>query len=48
MKKDGKINYKLLAKMMPQAYRSIGVEMMDQCRTVGKYQFVEIVILIMK
>ncbi|XP_071553539.1 odorant binding protein 11 [Temnothorax nylanderi] len=33
MKKDGKINYKLLGKMMPQAYRHIGMEMLDQCRT---------------
>lgn len=48
MKKDGKINYKLLAKMFPQAYKHIGLEMLDQCRTgIGKYQFVEISILIL-
>ncbi|XP_071647844.1 odorant binding protein 11 [Temnothorax longispinosus] len=35
MKKDGKINYKLLSKMMPQAYKHIGMEMLDQCRTTG-------------
>jgi len=34
MKKDGKINHKLLAKMLPQAYKQIGLEMLDQCRGV--------------
>lgn len=48
MKKDGKINYKLLGKMFPQAHKHIGMEMLDQCRTIGKYQFVEIIILILK
>lgn len=37
MKKDGKINYKLLAKMMPAAYRHIGNQMLDECRDIGKY-----------
>ncbi|KAL6429430.1 hypothetical protein ACFW04_008238 [Cataglyphis niger] len=35
MKKDGKINYKLLAKMMPAAYRHIGQEMLDECRDIS-------------
>ncbi|KAL0132279.1 hypothetical protein PUN28_000220 [Cardiocondyla obscurior] len=35
MKKDGKLNLKLMAKMLPQAYRHIGVEMLDQCRNTG-------------
>jgi len=42
MKKDGKINFKILTKMMPQAYKHIGMEMLDQCRNIGKYQFVPI------
>ncbi|XP_029659650.1 uncharacterized protein LOC115233400 isoform X2 [Formica exsecta] len=35
MKKDGKINYKLLGKMMPAAYRHIGQEMLDECRDIS-------------
>ncbi|XP_011253326.1 general odorant-binding protein 56a-like [Camponotus floridanus] len=35
MKKDGKINYKLLSKMMPAAYRHIGQEMLDECRNIS-------------
>ncbi|KAL6255180.1 hypothetical protein P5V15_013513 [Pogonomyrmex californicus] len=35
MKKDGKINFKLLSKMFPQAYRHIGDAMLDECRGVG-------------
>lgn len=42
MKKDGKINFKMLGKLMPQAYKHIGMEMLDECRDIGKYQFVEI------
>lgn len=34
MKKDGKINFKVLSKLMPQAYKHIGLEMLDQCRTI--------------
>ncbi|XP_011869456.1 PREDICTED: general odorant-binding protein 56a-like [Vollenhovia emeryi] len=34
MKKDGKINFKVLSKLMPQAYRHIGMEMLDQCRSI--------------
>jgi len=34
MKKDGKINFKLLSKMMPQSFRHIGTEMLDECRGV--------------
>ncbi|XP_029167963.1 uncharacterized protein LOC114938265 [Nylanderia fulva] len=34
LKKDNKINFKLLIKMMPIAYRSIGNEMLDQCRDI--------------
>lgn len=37
MKKDGKINYKILSKLMPQAYKHIGMEMIEQCRKIGKY-----------
>ncbi|XP_012527096.2 general odorant-binding protein 72 [Monomorium pharaonis] len=35
MKKDGKINYKILAKLMPASYRHIGVQMIDECKEVG-------------
>ncbi|XP_018059494.1 PREDICTED: uncharacterized protein LOC108694471 [Atta colombica] len=34
MKKDGKINYKILSKLMPPAYKHIGMEMLDQCRNI--------------
>ncbi|KAH0951624.1 Obp11 [Eciton burchellii] len=34
MKKDGKINYKLLSKMMPQAFKNIGMDMLDECRDI--------------
>ncbi|CAL1682077.1 unnamed protein product [Lasius platythorax] len=34
MKKDGKINFKLLGKMMPAAYRHIGQAMLDECRDI--------------
>ncbi|XP_020298918.1 general odorant-binding protein 99a [Pseudomyrmex gracilis] len=34
MKKDGKINYKMLSKMMPAAFRHIGNEMLDECRNI--------------
>lgn len=47
MKKDGKINYKILSKLFPEAYKDIATKMLDQCRTIGKYQFLEIIILIM-
>ncbi|KYM94380.1 hypothetical protein ALC62_14995 [Cyphomyrmex costatus] len=36
MKKDGKINYKILSKLIPQAYKSIGLEMIDQCQGTDK------------
>lgn len=42
MKKDGKINYKLLAKMMPAQFRHIGQEMLDECRNISKYQHLDI------
>ncbi|XP_011171271.1 pheromone-binding protein-related protein 6 [Solenopsis invicta] len=34
MKKDGTINYKVLAKLLPQAYKQIGIDMMDECRDI--------------
>ncbi|EZA58375.1 ObirObp11 [Ooceraea biroi] len=32
MKKDGTINFKLLSKMTPQAFKQVGAEMLDECR----------------
>lgn len=36
MKKDGKINYKMLAKILPPAFKHIGMEMLDDCRNIGE------------
>ncbi|EFN79109.1 hypothetical protein EAI_11692 [Harpegnathos saltator] len=41
MKKDGKINYKLLTKMLPPAYKQIGLGMIDECREIGKYPLIQ-------
>lgn len=36
MKKDGKINTKLLVKMLPAAVKNIGQEMFNECKNISK------------
>lgn len=36
-KKNGKIRYNLLKKVIPEAFKEIGVEMIDSCSSVGEY-----------
>lgn len=36
-KKNGKIKYNLLKKVIPEAFKEIGKEMIDTCSTIGKY-----------
>ncbi|XP_014473740.1 PREDICTED: pheromone-binding protein-related protein 6-like [Dinoponera quadriceps] len=35
LKKDGKINFKVLNKMMPPAFKKVGSEMLDECREIN-------------
>lgn len=36
-KKNGKIKYDLLKKIIPEAFKEIGKEMIDSCSSIGKY-----------
>lgn len=38
MDKNGKIRYNLLKKVIPEAYKQVGYEMIDSCKDVSEYR----------